>query len=287
MDHNLKNFVNKLHEKRNLDDDIQLRTFLVQNKFYTFFTSCALSPCPTDCLSDFIETIKVMDDPQNDFDINNLDIFRCEQDDAGIKLNDIITRLRQIDHDKLNDYFIVIGNGLKHQHQITFPSVVVEGGRRPTKKMEKKYTREYMSEIVCGKLIASWCHFCKDLQGPWKKVIQMLQRDKSLVCVSKEVALGDVQDEQKQQNMLKSLTTELNAKQDIVVKGGYPTIFKLDPFNNVVYYEDGPRTVEGLYQFFTGKSLAQRRSVHTLRNTGSKRRAVTKRPWPRRSRRKF
>lgn len=150
-------------------------------------------------------------------------------------------------------------------------------------------------QIVCGKLYASLCHYCKELKGPWKQVIQMLQRDKSLVCVSKEIALGDVQDEQKQQDMLKSLTTQLNAKQDIVVKGGYPTIFKLDPFNNVVYYEEGPRTVEGLYHFFTGNSLTQ--NLHPSRNTGSKRRAGgcgwftqqrhKKKTWRRRSRRKF
>lgn len=120
-------------------------------------------------------------------------------------------------------------------------------------------------QIVCGKLYASWCHYCKELKGPWKRVLQLLQRDKSLVCVSKEVALGDVQDEQKQKDLLKSLTQELQAKQDIEVKGGYPTIFKLDPFNNVVYYEEGPRTVEGLYQFFTGKSLTP--SLHTSLNT--------------------
>lgn len=124
-------------------------------------------------------------------------------------------------------------------------------------------------QIVCGKLYASWCHYCKELKGPWKQVIEMLQRDKSLVCVSKEVALGDVQDEQKQQEILKSLTQQLNAKQDIAVKGGYPTIFKLDPFYNVVYYE-GPRTVEALYEFFSGKS-----AQHPGDNTVSKRRRKT------------
>lgn len=120
-------------------------------------------------------------------------------------------------------------------------------------------------KIVCGKLFASWCHFCKELKGPWKKVIAMMQRDKSMVCVSKEMALGDEKDEQKQQDMLTSLTQELQAKQNIAVQGGYPTIFKLDPFNNVVYFE-GPRTVEGLYQFFTGKSLP-----HSLTHSSSAR----------------
>jgi len=143
-------------------------------------------------------------------------------------------------------------------------------------------------QIVCGKLYASWCHYCKELKGPWKQVIQMLQRDKSMVCVNKEVALGDIQDEEKQQDMLKSLTTTLNAKQDIAVKGGYPTIFKLDPFHNVVYYEEGPRTVEGLYQFFTGQSLPPSRSLHLSRNTRSKRTGgcgwFTQQKW-RRSRR--
>jgi hypothetical protein len=141
-------------------------------------------------------------------------------------------------------------------------------------------------QIVCGKLYATWCHYCKELKGPWKQVIQLLQRDKSVVCVSKEVALGDVQDDQKQQEILKMLTKKLNAKQEIAVKGGYPTIFKLDPFHNVVYYENGPRTVEGLYQFFTGKPLQPR--LHLVRNTGTQRRQTTWRrrlPPPQRRRR--
>jgi hypothetical protein len=124
-------------------------------------------------------------------------------------------------------------------------------------------------KIVCGKLFASWCHFCKELKGPWKKVIAMMQRDKSMICISKEMALGDEKDEQKQQDMLLSLTQELQAKQNIAVQGGYPTIFKLDPFNNVVYFE-GPRTVQGLYQFFTGKSLP-----HTVPHSSSVRKRRT------------
>ena len=120
-------------------------------------------------------------------------------------------------------------------------------------------------QIVCGKLYASWCHYCKDLQGPWAELLSHLNRDSTLVCTVKDIPLGDENDETKRQNMLDTLKKQLNANQNINVQGGYPTIFKLDDHQNVVYY-DGNRTVDGMYQFFTGRPLKR----HPRRNIGVK-----------------
>lgn len=73
-----------------------------------------------------------------------------------------------------------------------------------------------------------------------------------MACVVKDIPIGDEEDEQKRNTMLDELTTQLKANQKISVQNGYPTIFKLDDHNNVVYHE-GERTLDNLYQFFTGR----------------------------------
>lgn len=109
-------------------------------------------------------------------------------------------------------------------------------------------------QIVCGKLYASWCHFCKDLKEPWEKLILILNKEMPMACIVKDIPIGDEEDEQKRNSMLENLTAQINANQKINVQNGYPTIFKLDDHNNVVYH-DGERTVENMYQFFTGRPL--------------------------------
>lgn len=109
-------------------------------------------------------------------------------------------------------------------------------------------------QIVCGKLYASWCHFCKDLKEPWNQLISILNKEMPMVCIVKDIAIGDEEDEQKRNSMLENLTSQLKANQKINVQKGYPTIFKLDDNNNVVYHE-GNRTVDDMYQFFTGRPL--------------------------------
>jgi hypothetical protein len=113
--------------------------------------------------------------------------------------------------------------------------------------------RALSKEIICGKLYASWCHYCKDLQQPWQQLLDILSKD--MVCVNKEVALGD-KDESQHDAILSILTKQLGARQKIQVQNGYPTIFKLDNYKNVVYHK-GARTLEELHKFFTGKHLGR------------------------------
>lgn len=179
-------------------------------------------------------------------------------------------------------------------------SSYTKGGRR------RRSQREAPKQIVCGKLYASWCHFCKDLEEPWKQLLSGLSKDPNhVVCINKEVALGD-EDESRHDEILNTLTKQLGARQKIKVNGGYPTIFKLDNFNNVVYHE-GARTLEALRKFFspwTGQVKGPRSKKHLGQNTGSRNKNRKKQtggcggvwsfPWPtprktrrRRSGRKF
>lgn len=132
--------------------------------------------------------------------------------------------------------------------------------------------------IVCGKLFASWCHYCKDLQQPWLDTMAAI--GKQYEYMSKEVALGDVQDEKLHGPILQKLSQKMGARQIIKVDGGYPTIFKVDTFGNVVYHK-GARTTEALYQFFTGRPLRR----HLRRNTVVQRRRTTRR-WGGRTKRR-
>jgi|Laugresbdmm110sn_2_1035109.scaffolds.fasta_scaffold06359_2 thiol-disulfide isomerase/thioredoxin len=127
------------------------------------------------------------------------------------------------------------------------------------------------NEVVCGKLFASWCHFCKELKQPWAKMLKQLKKHK--VCVVKEVPVGDVQDEKKRNVILKALTDELHAKQPIAPQGGYPTIFKLDDVHNVVYF-NGDRTADAMLEFFLGKPslLKQQQKKQKKSNTTMRRR---------------
>jgi hypothetical protein len=129
------------------------------------------------------------------------------------------------------------------------------------------------NEVVCGKLYASWCHYCKELKKPWAKMLKELKKHK--VCVVKEVPLGDVQDEMKRNAILKALTDELHAKQPIAAQGGYPTIFKLDELKNVIYF-DGDRTAEAMLDFFMGKPQFQQQGKVQRRRT---RRGVRRGGW--------
>ena len=92
------------------------------------------------------------------------------------------------------------------------------------------------------------------MKTPWDKLILILNKEMPMACIVKDIPLGDEEDEQKRNTILETLTAELKSNQKIDVQNGYPTIFKLDNFNNVVYHE-GDRTLEDMYQFFTGRPL--------------------------------
>jgi hypothetical protein len=158
------------------------------------------------------------------------------------------------------------------------PFAYTEGGRRRRRQRRTLAPKQ----IVCGKLYASWCHFCKDLEEPWKQLLTGLSKDPNhVVCINKEVALGD-EDESKHDAILTTLTKQLGARQKIQVKGGYPTIFKLDNFNNVVYHE-GARTLEELTKFFAplaSQFNGLRSKKHLVQNTGSNRKKQTGGCWP-------
>lgn len=124
-----------------------------------------------------------------------------------------------------------------------------------------------MHKKVVGKLFATWCGHCQTLEPQWKKMREIVLKG------SKEpVEFVEIESES-----LDSGLEELNRKYktNVELKGGYPTLFKIESGKKQVDYYNGERDANNLAKWSLGnkggrKKRTQKRKQQ--RNRTQKRR---------------
>ena len=109
--------------------------------------------------------------------------------------------------------------------------------------MRTKKQKSSKHKTVIGKLYATWCGHCVELEPVWKKMKKL-----------RGVEFVEIEYENIQQGLEK-----LNArfKTDVKVNDGYPTIFKIE--HGKVEYYNGARTLSELTRWAKKTQAATRR----------------------------
>lgn len=123
-----------------------------------------------------------------------------------------------------------------------------------------------MPQIIVGKVYATWCGYCQQLQPEWTKLKKSIHH---------KIQFVDIEEKQigKKAGFEKKYAKSLNPINDVpqLEVNGYPTIFKIRPNQKIEYYT-GPRTAEAMKNWVlpsnnTRKGRDQRKNKTFRRHT--------------------
>jgi len=95
---------------------------------------------------------------------------------------------------------------------------------------------------VVGKLFATWCGHCTTLAPEWEKMKEEVKKNTK----NDHIEFVEIESEN-----LDSGLEELNKrfKTNVELKGGYPTLFKIEPGRKKVDYYNGDRQANNLIKW--------------------------------------
>ena len=117
------------------------------------------------------------------------------------------------------------------------------------------------SQIIIGKVYADWCGHCKRLKPEWKKLKNIVPKDR--------VQFIEIEESESE----KRATLEKKVNKKLTVNG-FPTIFKIHTSKPIEYYT-GPRTANEMRSWILSSSNRK-----TKRN-------IFKRPLKNKSQKRF
>ena len=107
--------------------------------------------------------------------------------------------------------------------------------KKGNKKTQKNHKKAHT--VVFGKIYATWCGHCRAMEEDWKRLEKKMR---PLQCVN-------IESEEKDH---KIAAFNKKYKTDLVLKGGFPTLFRLKHHGATIdYYEGGDRSEAALHNW--------------------------------------
>jgi thiol-disulfide isomerase/thioredoxin len=123
---------------------------------------------------------------------------------------------------------------------------------------------------VVGKLFATWCGHCTTLAPEWEKMKEEVKKNTK----NDHIEFVEIESEN-----LDSGLEELNKrfKTNVELKGGYPTLFKIEPGSKKVDYYNGDRQANDLIEWSTNNGRKGGNKKRTKRGKKQRRNKTQKR----------